>query len=106
MADEKILKDEILSDYQLDGVAGGTYLESADDAKKFQERGIKIYEHDIIGVPVLMHNEFVKLRDTFSQYGVTIKDSGGLINENKYYIGGKEVSRDDAWKHINAQFDK
>ena len=102
MANE-ILKDEQLDDAQLDNVAGGTYLESANDAKKFSELGIKIYDIDVAGIPVLMHNEFVKLRDTFQQYGVTIKDHGGLMNANEYFIGGKPVSRDDAWKHINAQ---
>ena len=105
MANE-ILKDEILKDDELDRVAGGTYLESADDAKRFKELGVNIYNNDIAGVPVLMHDEFVKLRATFEKYGVSIKDHGGLINENQYFINGKSVSRDEAWKHINAQFSK
>ncbi len=103
---KEILKDEILKDEQLEQVAGGTYLESADDAVRFNDLGIKIYDNDIAGVPVLMHEEFVKLRETFNKYGVTIKDSGGLVNDNKYFIGGKEVSREDAWKHISSQFGK
>ena len=102
----EILKDEILSDEELENVAGGTYLESADDAKNFKKLGIDIGAKEIAGIPVLFHDEFVKLRDTFQQYGVTIKDHGGLINDNKYFIGDKEVSREDAWKHINAQFGK
>ena len=106
MAEEKILKDEILTEEQLDNVAGGTYIESADDAKKFKELGVKIYDNDIAGVPVLTHDEFVKLRGAFEKYGVTVKDKGGLVNANEYYMGGKKVSRDDAWKHINAQFSK
>ena len=102
----EILKDEILKDEQLEQVAGGTYLESADDAKRFNDLGIKIYDNDIVGVPVLMHDEFVKLRETFNNYGVTIKDNGGLVNANKYFIGSEEVSREDAWKHIRAQLGK
>ena len=50
-----------------------------------------------------MHTEFVKLRDAFKNYGVIIKDNGGLINQNQYFINGKEVSRDEAWKHIENQ---
>ena len=103
---KEILKDEILKDEELDNVAGGTYLESASDAKKFKELGVKIYDNEIAGVPVLFHDEFVKLRGAFQQYGVTIKDNGGLIDANEYFIGGKLVSRDDAWKHIEAQFNK
>ena len=97
---------EQLSDEELDNVAGGTYLESADDAKKFQKLGVKIYDNDIIGIPVLTHNEFVKLRDAFNKYGVTIKDKGGLVNGNEYYINDKLVTREEAWKHIEKQFQK
>lgn len=97
---------EQLSDEELDNVAGGTYIESADDAQKFQKLGEKIYTNDILGVPILLHNEFEKLRETFSKYGVTIKDNGGLTNANEYYIGNNQVTRDEAWKHINSQFAK
>jgi len=102
----KKINDELeqLSDEELDNVAGGTYLESAIDAKKFQEHGIKIYDNEVIGVPILEHEEFVKLRDAFNKYGVTIKDKGGLVNGNEYYINDKLVTRDEAWKHIEKQF--
>ena len=70
---------EQLSDEELENVAGGTYLESADDAKKFQKLGEKIYNIDILGVPVMQHDEFENLRAAFSKYGVTIKDNGGYL---------------------------
>ena len=97
---------EQLSDEELEAVAGGTYLESGDDAKKFQALGVKIYESTFLGVPVLQSAEFEKLREAFNKYGVTIKDNGGIINANEYFIGDKKVSRDDAWNHINAQLKK
>ena len=97
---------EKLSDEELDNVAGGTYLESADDAKKFKEIGINVYESEILGVPVLQGAQFTKLREAFNKFDVTIKDNGGIINANEYYIGGNKVSREDAWKHINAQLNK
>ena len=73
---------EMLSDEELDKVAGGTYLESGDDAKKFQALGVKIYESTFLGVPVLQRAEFTKLREAFNKYGVTIKDNGGIIKMN------------------------
>ena len=97
---------EAMSDEELDAVAGGTYLESGDDAKNFKKLGVNIYENEFLGVPVLQSAEFAKLRDTFNKYGVTVKDNGGIINANEYFIGDKKVSRDDAWKHINEQFKK
>ena len=86
--------------------SSGSYGRKDSDAKKFKELGVKIYDNEIAGVPVLFHDEFVKLRGAFQQYGVTIKDNGGLVNANEYFIDGKLVSRDDAWKHIEAQFNK
>lgn len=101
----KKINDELeqLSDEELDQVAGGTYLESASDAAEFNKIGIKVYDTEIAGVPILLHDNFVKLRDEFQKFGVTVKDKGGLINSNEYYIGGKLVTRDEAWKHIRSQ---
>ena len=97
--------DNKLTMEQLDGVAGGTYLESADDARKFKAIGINLYDADILGVPVLQSTEFAKLREAFNKFGVTIKDRG-VMNANEYFLNGKMVSREEAWKHINAQVKK
>ena len=110
---KEILKDEILKDEELDNVAGGTFAESYGDAQAFEKLGVKIFKNDIAGVPLLDHEGFVNLRNAFKDYGVTIKDDGsiggdllGTSKANEYFIGGKPVSRDEAWKHINAQFNK
>ena len=108
---KEILKDEILKDEELDNVAGGTFAESYSDAQSFEKLGVKIFKNDIVGVPLLDHEGFVNLRNAFNKYGVTIKDDGsiggdlmGTSKANEYYIDGKKVSRDEAWKHIKAQF--
>ncbi|MBQ4402793.1 MAG: hypothetical protein IJL12_02965 [Selenomonadaceae bacterium] len=108
-----ILKDEILSDAELDNVAGGTFAESYSDANNFEKLGVKIFEKDIAGVPILDHEGFVNLRAAFDKYGVKIKDDGSIWGDltgkskpNQYFIGGKEVTQAEAWKHINAQFGK
>ena len=113
MADEKILKEELLDDEQLDNVAGGTFAESYSDAQSFEKLGVKIFKNDLAGVPLLDHEGFVNLRAAFEKYGVTIKDDGSIWGDltgkskpNQYFIGGKEVTQAEAWKHINAQFGK
>ena len=100
MNSKELIQKNVLSEEQLDGVSGGTYLESADDAKNFKKIGVKVYENEFLGTAIV---QFDKLRDAFNKFGVTIKDNGGLINANEYFIDGKKVSRDDAWKHINSQ---
>lgn len=110
---KEILKDEILSDEQLDNVAGGTFAESYGDAKSFEKLGVKIFKNELVGIPLLDHEGFANLRKAFEKYGVTIKDDGSIFGDlvgtskaNQYYLNGKEISRDEAWKHINAQFGK
>ena len=110
---KEILKDEILKDEELEQVAGGTFAESYSDAQQFEKLGVKIFKNDLVGVPLLDHEGFVNLRNAFDKYGVTIKDDGSIWGDltgkskaNQYFIGDKEVSREDAWKHINAQFGK
>ena len=110
---KEILKDEILKDEELDQVAGGTFAESYSDAQQFEKLGVKIFKNDLVGVPLLDPEGFVNLRAAFEKYGVTIKDDGSIWGDltgkskaNQYFIGDKEVSREDAWKHINAQFNK
>ena len=110
---KEILKDEILKDSELDQVAGGTFAESYGDAQQFEKLGVKIFKNDLVGVPLLDHEGFVNLRKAFEKYGVTIQDDGSIFGDlvgtskaNQYFINGKKVSRDEAWKHINAQFGK
>ena len=110
---KEILKDEILKDEELDNVAGGTFAESYSDANNFEKLGVKIFEKDIAGVPILDHEGFENLRAAFDKYGVKIKDDGSIWGDltgkskpNQYFIGGKEVTQAEAWKHINAQFGK
>ena len=109
---KEILKDEVLNEEQLDQVAGGTFAESYSDAQSFEKLGVKIFKNDI-GVPLLDPEGFVNLRAAFEKYGVTIKDDGSIWGDltgkskaNEYFINGKKVSREEAWKHINAQFNK
>ena len=110
---KEILKDEILSDEELDNVAGGTFAESYGDAQNFEKLGVKIFKNELAGVPLLDHEGFANLRSAFDKYGVTIKDDGSIWGDltgkskaNQYFINGNKVSREDAWKYINAQFGK
>lgn len=113
MKDDKILQEEILNENELENVVGGTFKESYNDAVEFEKLGVKIFENKILGVGLLDHEGFVNLRNAFDKYDVTIKDDGSIFGDltgkskpNQYFIGGKEVTQSEAWKHIKAQFDK
>ena len=104
---KEILKDEILKDEQLDQVAGGTVAESFDDADRFEALGIHIYCLDP-GVPLndLYTETMITLQDTYGRFGVKAMTYGDDHRANRYFVDGKEVSREDAWKYIESQVKK
>ena len=92
-----------LAEEQLDDISGGTYLETADDAKRLLRKGIKTYGSELFGVPIMSGGDMAALRSALASFGVTIKDNGGIINANEYFIDGRKVSRDEAWSYINSK---
>lgn len=96
MAEEKIFKDEILSDDELDNVAGGNRLETFGDGNELYKRGLLSADDALKSAPV---------RDKLHELGYTgYEDKGGLINANIYKDkNGNMISRDDFWKNFNAE---
>jgi len=107
MADEKILQDEILSDEELENVAGGDYKETAGDSVFLSFYGLckKYGVWEIEFDKGTSKEEDVKRG--WAKLGVTLEYHGRLESgsaffgdsTNKYFINGKEVSRDDAYVH-------
>jgi len=96
MADEKILKDEMLSDDELDGVAGGTRLETFADGNELYKRGLLSAEDALSSAPV---------RNMLHKMGYAgYEDKGGIINGNIYTDkSGNTITRDDFWKNFDAE---
>lgn len=72
MKDEKILKSEILSDEELDNVAGGTYIESFNVAGFLYQAGFDDALNDK-GVV-----NFSEMRSALKQIGIEANDHGGV----------------------------
>ena len=99
MADEKILKDELLSDEELDGVAGGTRAQTYADGNELVKRGL-ISEEDALSSS--------KVREAIHDLGYKYKDHGGMAlfgaKDNEYFNkDGVGISRDDFWKNFDAE---
>ena len=78
MINEKILKDEILNEEQLDNVAGGTYAQTFNDMNRFtKETGFQVHGSD--------SQKRDQLRDILFRCGIKIKDHGGF-EPNEYYL--------------------
>ena len=96
MAEEKILKDEILKDEQLDNVAGGTRLETLADGNELYKRGL-LSEEDILSSS--------RVRDLLHKMGYSgYVDKGGIMNGNIYTDKkGNVITRDQFWKNFDAE---
>lgn len=95
MANE-ILKDEILSDEELDNVAGGTRIETFQDGNELYKRGLLSAEDALSSAPV---------RNLLHKMGYEgYKDNGGIINGNIYTDkSGNTISREQFWKNFDAE---
>ena len=95
MANE-ILKDEIISDEELDHVAGGTRLETYADGNELYKRGLISAEDALSSAPV---------RNMLHKMGYAgYEDKGGIINGNIYTDkSGNMISRDQFWKNFDAE---
>ena len=96
MAEEKKIADEIMSDDDLDGVAGGTRLETYADGDELYKRGLLSAEDALSSSPV---------REKLHELGYFgYKDKGGIINGNIYTDkSGNTITREDFWKNFDAE---
>ena len=96
MADEKIFKDELLDDADLDRVAGGTRLETFADGDELYKRGLLSAEDALSAAPV---------RNVLHKMGYSgYKDNGGIINGNIYTDKeGNTITREQFWKNFDAE---
>ena len=96
MADKNKFADEMLTDEELDGVAGGTRIETYQDGNELYKRGLLSEEDALHSSPV---------RNVLHKMGYTgYQDKGGLINGNIYTDkAGNTITREQFWKNFDAE---
>lgn len=96
MAEEKKYADEIMSDDELDNVAGGNRLETYGDGNELYKRGLLTSEEAFHSAPV---------REMLHKMGYSgYEDKGGLINANIYTDkSGNTITREEFWKNFDAE---
>ena len=92
---KEILKDEILSDDELDGVAGGTMLETYLDGKELYKRGLLTSLQAISSSPVI--NKLHELG--YAGY----QDKDGIISNIYTDKQGNTITREQFWKNFDAE---
>jgi len=91
MANE-ILKDEILSDAELDNVAGGTAAESDKDLQ---------FLKDIGALGQGATRQYEDITRAFAQHGISMVVHFDDTNHNEYFnANGKQITREQALKTV------
>ncbi len=95
---------ETLSDEELSMVAGGTKSQTGDDSRLLYERGLvnKWYYTTEIGSDWI--EKSAEIDAGWAKAGITCVTKPS--SDNLYFMGGKQISRDEAWKHVEANFKK
>ena len=103
MSEEKILKSEELNDEQLDEVAGGSMTQTREDFDFFNSLMPEKFE----GHPKTRFFKTAVMPDVWKEFGVNVQlgagDSANGFVDNKYFIGGAEVTSDEAKIHVLRQ---
>lgn len=94
MSEEKIKKDEVMNDEELEEVAGGYGWEIKDDKKRFAQLGIYITSSE---------NDERQLKGAFASFGIKVQTYHGYLSENEYSRNGKSISREQAWNYIYSR---
>ena len=99
MDDEKKFADEILSDEELDNVAGGTGIETFNDGEELSRRGL-------LSVEGAFKPDSV--RNCMHELGYTgYKDNGSLDKANVYTDkSGNVITREQFWKNFDADYSR
>ena len=105
MADKDKYADEIMSDDELDKVAGGTPDELADDSRFLNvllHGTNKYHQCDRYGEFKMFTEESARddLIKSWNSLGIEIEQSRFV--GNTYKLNGKEISRAEAWAHAES----
>ena len=111
---KEVLKDEIMSDEELDNVAGGSWLEFTADMFDAKKRNIAGFENldlndpnsdiiKMIGDDKLRHQYVDKVAGVFAAHGITMQYNGKFLEANVYTYQGKEITRQQAWDIIDGK---
>ena len=97
---------EMMSDEQLEQVAGGSIPQTAEDSKLLFEHGLIGEKHGVLAM-TFRWKEFSKEVDKgWAKAGITCVTKSSPLADNLYFYKGKPISRIEAYDIVEKQFSK
>lgn len=93
---------EKMSDEQLEQVAGGNRFETLCDSKFLYDYGLVSDWHGEFHMTFNWISDSAEIDDGWKKAGIISVTS--FVNPNKYILNGKSLTRDEAYRHVRANF--
>jgi len=93
---------EMLSDEELDNVAGGTIGETAGDSQILYDHGLMDNHYGSIPVMFYWKSKSAEVDAGWAKAGITCVTVP--MGANKYFAGDKEISRREAFDIVKSKF--
>ena len=93
---------EMLSDEELEQVAGGTIGQTAGDSKILYDYGLMNRHYGTIPVLFYWKSKSAEVDAGWAKAGITCVTAP--LASNRYFLNGKEISRREAYDHLKANF--
>ena len=110
MAVEDKYADEVMSDEELDNVAGGTMEEVVEDHKFLYEHGLVDNYRSLESSLVLFRNTTEMIKEGWAKAGITCNVTWDYIKIKQYNSytdsSGRPISRDEAFNIVKEHFSK
>ena len=106
MKDEKILKNEVLNDEELEQVSGGGTRQVCGDNDLMNLLGCNHYDGTIMWDGPSMQEAVDIVSKGWAQVGIEMKLEGlggGFFNDNQYKLNGQPIARKEAFVHAMKQ---
>lgn len=104
MKDEKIFEDEMMSDEELEQVAGGNICQTSEDSKFLYEHGIIDKSYTDSGTMQHWDSVSKEVDKGWTKVGITCVPR--LFGNNWYFMDDTEISRAEAMKIVAEKFPK
>ena len=95
---------EMMSDEELEQVAGGTVTETQEDTMILYDYGLMDCWYGSFGVTFDWLNKSKLVDEGWAKAGITCCTK--FAKSNQYWHNGKEITRDEAIKFVKANFKK
>ena len=97
MAEDKFA-GEVMSDSELDAVAGGRAGQSADDSRFLNSLNGSCDRYG--ATRLIFENHEEEITNAWATVGIKAKIVGGFgISSNEYYLNGREITQEEARRH-------